>query len=186
MVNLSINGKTLNVQEGTTVLEAAREAGVHIPTLCHHPDVTPYGACRLCLVEISHNGNGRSSVTTSCNSVVENGMVIQTDTPTVVQTRKVMADLILSRCPEVPAIQRVAASVGVEAPSFATDHPEEDCIFTSAENRHHQIGDHSLPAHSRRKVKFRTGHTGRVFRAHLRRPARPSRFRGCPVIRSSA
>jgi len=129
MVNLTINGKTINVQEGTTVLEAAKGAGVHIPTLCNHPDLTPYGACRLCLVEISHHGNGRANVTTSCNSVVEEGMVVQTDTPTVLQTRKMMADLILSRCPEVPAIQRVAASVGVEAPSFATDHPEEDCIL---------------------------------------------------------
>lgn len=129
MVNLKINTETIQVVEGTTVLEAARQAGVHIPTLCHDPDLTPYGACRLCLVEISRNGNGRSSMTTSCNSIVEEGMVVQTDTSAVIRTRRLMADLILSRCPEVPAIKRVAASLGVEKPSFPTDHPKEDCIL---------------------------------------------------------
>jgi polyferredoxin len=127
MVNLIINTESIKVPEGTTVLEAARQAGVHIPTMCHHPELTPYGACRLCLVEIGRNG--RSSVTTSCNCPVEEGMLIQTDTPSVVQTRRMMADLLLSRCPDVPAVQRVAASVGVEKPSFTTDHPEEDCIL---------------------------------------------------------
>lgn len=127
MVNLTINAEKIKVAEGTTVLEAARQAGVHIPTLCHHPDLSPYGACRLCLVEVGRNG--RSSVTTSCNCPVEEGLVVQTDTPAVVQTRRVMANLILSRCPDVPAIKRIAASVGVEKPSFPTDHPEEDCIL---------------------------------------------------------
>lgn len=127
MVNLTINEKKVKVAEGATVLQAAQEAGVHIPTLCHHPELTPYGACRLCLVEASRNG--RTSLTTSCNCPVEEGMVIQTDTPEVAQTRKVMADLLLSRCPEVPAVQRMAASLGVEKPGFATDHPEEDCIL---------------------------------------------------------
>lgn len=129
MVNLTINNEKIKVAEGTTVLEAATQAGVHIPTLCHHPELTPYGACRLCLVEISRSGNGRSSITTSCNCPVEEGMLIQTDTPTVVQTRRLMADLILSRCPEVPALQTLAASLGVTQPSFPTDHPKEDCIL---------------------------------------------------------
>ncbi len=129
MVNLTINEKTISVPEGTTVLEAAQKAGVYIPTLCHRPELTPYGACRLCLVEISRNGNGRKTVTTSCNMIAEEGMSIATDTPEVVSTRKLMADLILSRCPEVPAIQRLAASLGVDKPSFPTDHPEEDCIL---------------------------------------------------------
>jgi len=127
MVNLTINDAKLQVNEGTTVLEAARQAGVEIPTLCHHPDLTPYSACRLCLVEISKNG--RSWVTTACNCEVEDGMVIQTDTPVVIKTRAAMVDLILSRCPEVPAIQRIAASLGVEKPSFPAERQEEDCIL---------------------------------------------------------
>lgn len=127
MVNLTINEEKIKVAEGTTVLEAAKQAGVHIPTLCHHAELTPYGACRLCLVEVKRNG--RSSVTTSCNCTVEEGMLIQTDTPSVVQTRRIMADFMLSRCPEVPAVQRVAASLGVEKPSFPADRQDEDCIL---------------------------------------------------------
>lgn len=127
MLNLSINGEKIQVTDGATVLDAARKAGIHIPTLCQHAELTPYGACRLCLVEIRRNGN--STVTTSCNCAVEDGMVIETDTPTVVETRRTMADLILSRCPEVPAIQRVAASVGVIKPSFPADNPDDDCIL---------------------------------------------------------
>jgi polyferredoxin len=127
MLNLLINGERIQVPEGTTVLEAAKLAGINIPTLCHHEHLTPYGACRLCLVEI--NRNGRTSVTTSCNCAVEAGMEIRTDSAIVQQTRRVMADLLLSRCPDVPAIQRAAAAVGVEKPSFPPERPEEDCIL---------------------------------------------------------
>ena len=127
MVNLTINGKNYEVANDKTVLEVAREVGIDIPTLCHHADLMPYGACRLCLVESKRNGN--STVVTSCNTKVTEGMVIETDTPQVVTTRKLMANFILSRCPEVPAIQRMAASLGVEKPSFATDDPKQDCIL---------------------------------------------------------
>jgi len=127
MVNLTINGEQIKVAEGTTVLEAAQQAGVYVPTLCHHPDLTPYGACRLCLVEVG--SNGRSSITASCSCKAEEGMVIRTDTPEVIETRRVMVDFILSRCPEVPALQRIAASLGVEKPSFPADRQDEDCIL---------------------------------------------------------
>ena len=127
MVNLTINEKKLEVADGMTVLEAAKQAGIEIPTMCHSPELTPYGACRLCLVEV--NRNGRSAVTTSCNCIAEEGMRIQTDTPAVVQDRRVMADLILSRCPEVPAVQRMAISLGVEKPSYTTENEKEDCIL---------------------------------------------------------
>lgn len=127
MVNLTINGQNLEVAENATVLEAAQQVGIEIPTMCHHADLTPYGACRLCLVEIK--SNGRSSVTTSCNSPVSEGQVIETESPSVVQTRKLMANFLLSRCPEVPAVQRMAASLGVEKALFPADDPNEDCIL---------------------------------------------------------
>ena len=123
MINLTINGKKYEVAEGKTLLEVASENDIYIPTLCHHEDVSPYGACRLCLVEFKNNG--RSAIVTSCNTQVTNGMVIETDSPDVVQTRKVMANFILSRCPEVPAVQRIAASLGVEKPSFPADDPRK-------------------------------------------------------------
>lgn len=127
MVNLTINGMKIEVPEGTTILEAARQSEIYIPTLCDHPDLTPYGACRLCLVEISENGS--SWVTTSCNNHVQDGWEIQTDTEEVAQSRKVMADFILSRCPEVVPLQKLASSLGVEKPTFPAENVEEDCIL---------------------------------------------------------
>jgi ferredoxin len=127
MVNLTINDKQIEIAEGTTILEAARQADIYIPTLCDHPDLSPYGACRLCLVEIHENGS--SWVTTSCNNKVQEGWQIQTDTTEVLETRKVMANFILSRCPDVPALQSLAASLGVEKPTFPAEKEGEDCIL---------------------------------------------------------
>ncbi|NLG74565.1 MAG: 4Fe-4S binding protein [Chloroflexi bacterium] len=129
MVNVKINGEEIQVPEGTSVLEAAWHAGIYIPTLCNDPDLTPYGACRLCQVEITRNGSGRKTITTSCNTTVEEGMVIETDTPEVEANRRVMADLLLSRCPEVPSIQRIAAELGVYEPSYPAENQDEDCIL---------------------------------------------------------
>ncbi len=127
MVKITINGQEIQVAEGSTILEAARQANIDIPTLCDHPDLTPYGACRLCLVEINENGN--SWINTSCNSQAQDGWEIQTDTDEVARTRKVMANFILSRCPDVTPLQELAANLGVEKPSFPAEDPEEDCIL---------------------------------------------------------
>ena len=73
MVNITINGKTLEVAEGTTVLRAAQAAGIEIPTLCDHPHLTPYGGCRLCLVEVE----GARTLQPSCTLPVNNNMVVK-------------------------------------------------------------------------------------------------------------
>jgi MauM/NapG family ferredoxin protein len=127
MVALTINGQRVEAKEGTTVLEAANGAGIGIPHLCYEPDLQPYGACRVCVVEVSRNG--RSTVTTSCDLPVEEGMVVQTNSPPAQETRKMMVDLLLSRCPDVRPLRHLAAGLGVKEPSFATEHPEEDCIL---------------------------------------------------------
>lgn len=127
MVNVTINGKTITAKEGTPLLDAVRSAGIDIPTLCHHPDLEPYGGCRLCSVEVSRNG--KSWVTTACNTQVEEGLSIQTESPRALATRKMMAELLFARTPSVPAVQRIAASLGIEEPRFATDKPDETCIL---------------------------------------------------------
>ncbi len=127
MVKLTINDKLIEVKEGTTLLDAAKSAGVNILTLCHHPDLEPYGGCRLCSVEVSRNG--RAWVTTACNYAVEEGLVVQTDSPRALATRKMMAELLLARTPGVPAIQRMATSLGIESPRFETDKPDETCVL---------------------------------------------------------
>ncbi len=92
MINLTIDGKTIDVQEGTTVLEAAEAAGVFIPTLCHHPQLTPYGGCRLCMVEVE----GARTLQPSCTLPVTDGMVINTSTQKVLDARKFVLTLIFS------------------------------------------------------------------------------------------
>ena len=92
MIKLTIDGKTIEVTEGTTVLRAAEQAGVFIPTLCDHPHLTPYGGCRLCLVEVE----GFRTLQPSCTLPAGNNMVIHTDTPKVHAARKLVLSLIFS------------------------------------------------------------------------------------------
>ena len=79
MVTLTINGQTVQAKKNSTVLEAARAAGIYIPTLCYHPELSHEGACRLCVVEAS----GARSLVASCVYPVAEGMVVETNTPKV-------------------------------------------------------------------------------------------------------
>ena len=92
MVNLTIDGKSIEVPEGTTVLRAAQDAGIFIPTLCDHPELTPYGGCRLCLVEVE----GFRTLQPSCTLPVNNNMVVRTNTPKIHEARKLVLSLIFS------------------------------------------------------------------------------------------
>ena len=92
MVNLKIDDKVLCVPEGTTILEAAREEGIDIPTLCFLKEINEVGDCRMCIVEIE----GRRGFATSCTQKVEEGMVVHTNTKNVLDARKMTLDLILS------------------------------------------------------------------------------------------
>lgn len=92
MINLTINGKSIQVSEGTTVLRAAELAGITIPTLCDHPDLTPFGGCRLCVVEIQ----GARLPMTACTLPASQGMVVQTETPALDESRRVILELLLS------------------------------------------------------------------------------------------
>lgn len=92
MINLTIDGKVIEVSEGTTVLNAARKTGIEIPTLCDHPELTPYGGCRLCLVEVS----GARTLQPSCTLPVSNGMVVKTDTEKTRAARLFILTMIFS------------------------------------------------------------------------------------------
>ncbi len=91
-VKLTINDQEIEVPEGTTVLRAAEMAGIDIPTLCDHPHLTPYGGCRLCVVEIQ----GARTLQPSCTLPASNGMVVQTDTPKTREARKFVLTLLFS------------------------------------------------------------------------------------------
>jgi formate dehydrogenase major subunit len=92
MINLTIDGKTIEVPEGTTVLEAARRADIHIPTLCDHKELVPFGGCRLCLVEVE----GMRTLQPSCTLPANTGMVVKTNTLKTLEARKFVLSLIFS------------------------------------------------------------------------------------------
>ena len=92
MVNIIIDGKNIEVPEGTTVLRAAQSAGIHVPTLCDHPELTPYGGCRLCLVEVE----GARTLQPSCTLPASNKMVVRTDTEKTREARKFVLTMIFS------------------------------------------------------------------------------------------
>ena len=93
MVNLTIDGKQISVQENTTIMEAAAQNGIHIPKLCYLKDINEIAACRMCVVELE----GKEKLITSCNNPAEDGMVIHTNSPKVRKHRKTTVELILSQ-----------------------------------------------------------------------------------------
>ena len=93
MVNLTIDGKAVSVPAGTTILEAARQVGVHIPTLCYLKDLNEIAACRVCVVEVEGNEKRNAA----CNTAVEEGMVVHTASPRVLRARRINVQLILSQ-----------------------------------------------------------------------------------------
>lgn len=92
LVNITIDNQNISVPEGTTILEAAKKAGIDIPTLCFLKDINEIGDCRMCVVKVE----GRRGFATSCIQKVEEGMVIKTHTPEIIEARHVMLDLIIS------------------------------------------------------------------------------------------
>ncbi len=96
MVNLSIDGIKLSVAEGTTILDAAKEVGIRIPTLCHHPDQAVKANCRICVCEVE----GQPLLQAACETQVNEGMVVRTHTPQVIKTRKMILQLILGHHPQ--------------------------------------------------------------------------------------
>lgn len=92
MIKLNIDGKDIEVEKGTTVLEAAKKLNIDIPTLCFLKDINEVGDCRMCIVQIE----GRKGFVASCVQKAEEGMIVKTNTPEVIEARKVILDLILS------------------------------------------------------------------------------------------
>ncbi len=126
MIELTINGKTGEFLEDKTLLECIQEAGLKVPTLCYHKALTPYGACRLCLVEIRQDGRG-PTIQSSCTYPAQDGLSIQTHSGRVLRARKVVAELLLARCPDSETIQRIARDHGVEEPRIRKKY--DDCIY---------------------------------------------------------
>jgi NADH dehydrogenase/NADH:ubiquinone oxidoreductase subunit G len=127
MITFKIDGREFKAEKGQTILQVAKENGIDIPTLCHHEAIEPYGACRLCIVEISRGG--RSRIVTSCLYPVEEGLEVKTSSPRVISNRKVILELLLARCSKNKVIKELASQMGIEQPSFKPEYLEDnDCI----------------------------------------------------------
>jgi bidirectional [NiFe] hydrogenase diaphorase subunit len=125
MITLKINGVSVSVEQGTTLLEAARFLGFPIPTLCHMEGLSPYGACRLCLVEI---GEGpRARLVSSCTYPAQEGLMVRTASERVLRARKMILELLLASCPQSKIIQDLASAHRVTQQRFRQEH--EDCIL---------------------------------------------------------
>jgi bidirectional [NiFe] hydrogenase diaphorase subunit len=125
MATIRLDGHTLTAKEGTSLLEAARTLNIAIPTLCFHQELTAFGACRLCMVEVKVNG--RWQLTASCTTPLTDGMEVRTTSERIQQARRFAAELLLSRYPTTEAVRAVARQLGVEAP--AEKGEGHDCIL---------------------------------------------------------
>ena len=133
-ITATINGRQVKAKEGMTILEAALENGIDIPTLCHRPELEPLGACRICVVEVE----GSRTLVGSCHTPITGGMVIQTHSDKVLATRKMIVELLLaSHCgscymcdkANICELRQIAADLEVGLPRFQTRknyYPLED------------------------------------------------------------
>ena len=115
-VVLNIDGRDVTAAAGTTVLDAARAANVHIPTLCHHEKLEAYGGCRLCMVEVE--SRGKTSYVVSCLYSVENGLVVRTRSEKVDKIRRVIIEELLAHAPDAPELVKLAYEYGADRNSF--------------------------------------------------------------------
>lgn len=123
MINITINNKKVSVKEDTTILEATKNIGINIPTLCYHPDQEIKANCRVCVVEI----DGYKTLQTACSTTALDGMVIRTNTPKVREARKVVIELMMANhdvsCTSCPSnhncgLQEIAANLGIRESRF--------------------------------------------------------------------
>ncbi|VEN72831.1 (2Fe-2S)-binding protein [Candidatus Desulfarcum epimagneticum] len=119
---LDIDGKKVAAKEGMTILEAAKNAGIHIPTLCHHEKLEPFGGCRLCIVEA---GTGdRSRLVVSCVYTVEENLSVKTRSARIDRIRKTILELLLAHAPDSPELREMA-----EEYHAAPDRFEKEASF---------------------------------------------------------
>jgi len=107
---LQIDGREVKAREGMTILEAAQSVGISIPTLCHHEKLEPYGACRICTVEVE--ARGRTNLVAACLHPVEENLVVRTRSEKVIQTRKMLLELMLAHAPEAGVLKDLAQEYG--------------------------------------------------------------------------
>jgi bidirectional [NiFe] hydrogenase diaphorase subunit len=126
-IKLTIDGMTVKSQPGLSLLLAAREQGIDIPTLCYHDDLKPEGHCRLCVVEIGAPPHTR--LVNSCTYPVEPGLTVQTRSEKALAARRMVLELLLAQAPAAELIRQMAAEMGVFETRFKPGEPDARCIL---------------------------------------------------------
>lgn len=154
-IEMTIDGRAVQAERGTMLLEAIRAASGEVPTLCHHPSLEPNGACRLCSVEITHpDWKGWSGLVTSCLYHVEPGLQVSTRSSSVKALRRTLLELYLSRCPEAEEIQVLARNEGLDASTFPVREEPDKCVLCGLCTRVCQnLGPQAIAPLSRGKDK---------------------------------
>jgi bidirectional [NiFe] hydrogenase diaphorase subunit len=126
-VKIVIDGKEVEVERDRWAIDVIREMGIEIPTLCYHPALDPYGACRLCVVEVTKSK--WTWLTTACDLPIREGLTIKTDTPEVLNSRKMALELMLARAPKAESIRLLAEQMGVGKPRFEPCDEIGKCVL---------------------------------------------------------
>ena len=127
MIKFNINDKEVKAQASWTVLETAKEYGIEIPPLCHHPAVSSSGSCRLCMVELREGD--WSKLVASCIYPVKEGINIYTETSKVHNVRRWILEMLLASCPASEEIRKLAAKHGVLSTRFPIHDPDQSCLI---------------------------------------------------------
>src|SRR5512136_881888 len=110
-IRLTIDDQPIKVPPGYTLLQAARENGIEIPTLCYHEALLPYGACRLCLVELASPRGGR--LVASCTYPCEDGLIVRTKSDPVISARCAVVELLMATGSHLPRVRALAAELNI-------------------------------------------------------------------------
>ena len=113
---LQIDGREVEAEEGMTILVAAKSADIFIPTLCHHEELEPYGACRICVVEV--DAGGRKNLAAACVRPVEQNMVVRTRSEEVDKIRKILLEQFLAHAPDSQVLLDLAKDYGADRDRF--------------------------------------------------------------------
>jgi len=128
MPTVTIDDKPFEAELGETILQVARRAGIWIPTLCYHPAVEPYAACRICVVEIDRGGWWQ--MVTSCNYPIRRDLTVRVNSQRAIRSRQGVMQLLLARCPDSPELRKLAERMGVDSTPYPhVTEAQRNCIL---------------------------------------------------------
>lgn len=116
LVNVIIDDQKIEVENNLTIIEAAKKLNIDIPSLCYHKDLLPYGACRICMVEIEIKG--RSRLVASCGYYVQDGLIVKTSSERIEKSQKILTELYYGIIPDNSTIRKLAVKYDIDRSRF--------------------------------------------------------------------